>query len=182
MEEKKEEIKKELNIEELKKKLEECQKLKEEYLAGWQRARADLLNYKKEEIERIEEILKYGGEEFILKILPILDNFDLAEKKLPEDLKNNDSIKGLLQIKTQILDFLRIQGVEEIKTIGEKFDPNFHEAVEQVEESKLSSSPSAFAREIEAKDKDSGIIVEEVQKGYKINGRLLKPAKVKVVK
>jgi len=182
MEEKKEEIKKELNIEELKKKLEECQKLKEEYLAGWQRSRADFLNYKKEEIERIEEILKYGGEEFILKILPILDNFDLAEKKLPEDLKNNDSIKGLLQIKTQILDFLRIQGVEEIKTIGEKFDPNFHEAVEQVEESKLSSSPSAFAREIEAKDKDSGIIVEEVQKGYKINGRLLRPAKVKVVK
>ncbi|MDP2967008.1 MAG: nucleotide exchange factor GrpE [bacterium] len=166
MEEKKEEIKKELNIEELKKKLEECQKLKEEYLAGWQRARADFLNYKKEEIERIEEILKYGGEEFILKILPILDNFDLAEKKLPEDLKNNDSIKGLLQIKTQILDFLRIQGVEEIKTIGEKFDPNFHEAVEQVE----------------LKDKDSGIIVEEVQKGYKINGRLLRPAKVKVVK
>jgi molecular chaperone GrpE len=182
MEEKKEEIKKELNIEELKKKLEECQKLKEEYLAGWQRARADFLNYKKEEIERIEEILKYGGEEFILKILPILDNFDLAEKKLTEDLKNNDSIKGLLQIKTQILDFLRIQGVEEIKTIGEKFDPNFHEAVEQVEENKLSSSPFADAREIEAKDKDSGIIVEEVQKGYKINGRLLKPAKVKVVK
>ena len=182
MEEKKEEIKKELNIEELKKKLEECQKLKEEYLAGWQRARADLLNYKKEEIERIEEILKYGGEEFILKILPILDNFDLAEKKLPEDLKNNDSIKGLLQIKTQILDFLRIQGVEEIKTIGEKFDPNFHEAVEQVEESKLSSSPIADAREVEVKDKDSGIIVEEVQKGYKINGRLLRPAKVKVVK
>jgi molecular chaperone GrpE len=182
MEEKKEEIKKELNIEELKKKLEECQKLKEEYLAGWQRARADFLNYKKEEIERIEEILKYGGEEFILKILPILDNFDLAEKKLPEDLKNNDSIKGLLQIKTQILDFLRIQGVEEIKTIGEKFDPNFHEAVEQVEESKLSSSPFADAREIEVKDKDSGIIVEEVQKGYKINGRLLRPAKVKVVK
>jgi len=165
MEEKKEEIKKELNIKELKKKLEECQKLKEEYLAGWQRTRADLLNYKKEEIERIEEILKYGGEEFILKILPILDNFDLAEKKLPEDLKNNDSIKGLLQIKTQILDFLRIQGVEEIKTIGEKFDPNFHEAAEQVE----------------LKDKDSGIIVEEIQKGYKINGRLLKPAKVKVV-
>jgi len=182
MEEKKEEIKKELNIEELKKKLEECQKLKEEYLAGWQRARADFLNYKKEEIERIEEILKYGGEEFILKILPILDNFDLAEKKLPEDLKNNDSIKGLLQIKTQILDFLRIQGVEEIKTIGEKFDPNFHEAVEQVEESKLSSSPIADAREVEVKDKDSGIIVEEVQKGYKINGRLLRPAKVKVVK
>jgi len=194
------EEKKELNIENLKRKLQEYQKQKDEYLAGWQRSRADFLNYKKEEMERIERLLKYGEEEFILKILPILDNFEIAEKKIPADLKNNDNVKGLLQIKTQLLDFLRSQGVEEIKTIGEKFDPNFHEAVEQVEESKLSSStesrlrdegrkerkaffdPSAFAREVEVKDKDSGIIVEEVQKGYKINGGLLRPAKVKVAK
>ncbi len=154
---------KESNLEAL---LQECRKQKDEYLAGWQRARADFLNYKKEEIERMGEILKCAGEEFILKILPILDNLDLAEKKLPEDLKNNDNIKGLLQIKTQILDFLKAQGVEEIKTAGEKFDPNFHEAIEQVE----------------LKDKEPDIIIEEIQKGYKINGRLLKPAKVKVVK
>lgn len=154
------------NIEDLKKKLEECQKQKDEYLAGWQRARADFLNYKKEEMERIEEILKYAGVGFILKILPILDNFDVAAKKLPEDFKNDEKVKGILQIKTQLQDFLKSQGVEEIKTIGEKFDPNFHEATEQVE----------------LKDKEPGIIIEEIQKGYKINGRLLRPAKVKVVK
>jgi len=176
--------------EELHKKIEELEKQKSEYLAGWQRARADFLNYKKEEIERIEEILKYGGEEFILKILPILDNFDLAERKLPEDLKNNKNIEGFLQIKTQILDFLKAQGVEEIKTMNEIFDPNLHEAAEEVEpsfvkategeESKLSSSPFAGVRE--GKEIKPGMIVEEVQKGYKINGRLLRPAKVKVVK
>jgi molecular chaperone GrpE len=159
-----EELKKE--IEELKKKLEEVEKLKNEYLAGWQRARADFLNYKKEELERLGEMVKYAGENLILKILPILDNFEIAEKKLPENLKNDENVKGILQIKNQILNFLKEQGVEEIKSIGERFDPNFHEVVE----------------EVEAKDKEPGTIVEEIQKGYKINDRLLRPAKVKVSK
>jgi len=146
--------------------LEECQKLKEEYLAGWQRARADLLNYKKEEMERIGDILKYANVDLILKILPILDNFEIVGKKLSEDLKNDENVKGVLQIKNQILDFMKSQGVEEVKAVGEKFDPNFHEVVEEVEE----------------KGKETGIIIEEIQKGYKINGRLLRPAKVKIVK
>ncbi len=163
--------------EELQKKLEELEKQKDDFLAGWQRARADFLNYKKEEMERIEQFLKYGEAEFILKILPILDNFDLAEKKLPEELRNDENARGLLQIKTQILDFLKSRGVEEIKAAGGKFDPNFHEAAEQVEsvESKDNGSTSSPQGE-------SGIIIEEIQKGYTINGRLLRPAKVKVTK
>ena len=158
--------KKEINIEDLKKQLEECEKQKAEFLVGWQRTRADFLNYKKEEMERIGGLMVYAGEELILKILPILDNFEVAEKKLPENLKNDENMKGILQIKNQIQDFLKNQGVEEIKSIGEKFDPNFHEVAE----------------EVEVKAKEPGIIVEEIQKGYKINGRLLRPAKVKVVK
>jgi len=164
--EKKGETKKELNIEELKKKLEECEKLKSEYLAGWQRARADLLNYKKDEIERIDELIKYADVGIILKILPILDNFEIAEKNLPENLKNDKNIKGILQIKTQLQDFFKNQGLEEIKTVGERFDPNLHEIVEEVEK----------------KDCQPGTVIEEIQKGYKINGRLLRPAKVKVSK
>jgi molecular chaperone GrpE len=159
-----EDLKKE--IEDLKKKLKECEKLKNEYLAGWQRARADLINYKKEEMERVGELIKFSANGLILKILPILDNFEIAEKKLPENLKKDENIKGVLQIKNQILNFLKEQGVEEIKSVGERFDPNFHEVV----------------GEVEAKDKEPGTIVEEIQKGYKINGRLLRPAKVKVAK
>ena len=170
--------KKELNIEDLKKQLKECQKLKDEYLAGWQRARADFLNYKKEELERIGQLIKYADAGLILKILPILDNFEIVEKKIPANLKNDEnpegkpsasygaSIKGLLQIKTQIRDFLKSQGVEEIKCLGKKFDPNFQEIVE----------------EIELKDKESGIVIEEIQKGYKIHGKVLRPAKVRVTK
>ncbi|MBL7142577.1 MAG: nucleotide exchange factor GrpE [Candidatus Pacebacteria bacterium] len=166
--------------ENLKKKLEECLRQKDEYLAGWQRARADFLNYKKEEMERITALLAYAGEELVLKILPILDNFELAEKKIAKDLKGeedksssppfaaarekDENVKGILQIKNQILDFLKNQGVEEMKTVGEKFDPNLHEAIETKEGGQ------------------SGVILEEVQRGYIINGRLLRPAKVKVAR
>ncbi|MFH1462529.1 MAG: nucleotide exchange factor GrpE [bacterium] len=155
-------------LEELNKKLEECQKEKEEYLAGWQRSRADFLNYKKEEIERIGEILKYAGEGIILKILPILDNFGLVEKKLPDNLREDDNVKGILQIKAQLSDFLKKQGVEEMESLGKKFDPNFHEAVEEID--------------IDKEKEESGIIIEEVQKGYLLPGRVLRPAKVRVSK
>ena len=106
---------KELNIEELKKKLEECEKQKCEYLSGWQREKADFLNYKREEMERVGELLKYANETFILKILTILDNFEIIEKKLPENLRKDENVKGLLMIKSQILDFLKAQGVEKNK-------------------------------------------------------------------
>ena len=168
----------EKEIEELKKQLEECQKLKEEYLAGWQRARADFLNYKKEEMERIGEFFKYANLNLILKFLPILDNFEIAEKKLPENLKTDVNVKGILQIKNQILEFLKNQGVEEIKAIGEAFDPNLHEVMEEIEPAFAPASAEAAA----GKEIKSGVIIEEIQKGYKINGRLLRPAKVKVTK
>ncbi|MBA7622201.1 Protein GrpE [subsurface metagenome] len=149
----------------MEKKLKECQKQKDEYLAGWQRSRADFLNYKKEEMERIGQFLKYANEELILKILPILDNFEKAEKEIPQD-KKDQYLEGLLQIKRQFEDFLKNQRVEAIKSLNEKFDPNFHEIVE----------------EVEVKDKESGIIIEEVKKGYILNGRVVRPAKVKVNK
>jgi len=85
---------------------------------------------------------------------------------LPENLKNDKNIKGILQIKTQLQDFFKNQGLEEIKTVGERFDPNLHEIVEEVEK----------------KDCQPGTVIEEIQKGYKINGRLLRPARVKVTK
>ena len=148
------------------KKIEELEKQNKEYLNGWKRERADFLNYKKEEMERIRELMEYANEELIIKFLPILDNLEIAEKKLPENLKQDENVKGILQIKKQILDFLKSQGVEEIKTIGEKFNPNFHEVAEGVE----------------LKDKESGNIIEEIQKGYLLQGRVIRPARVKIAK
>ncbi|MCP6719140.1 MAG: nucleotide exchange factor GrpE [Patescibacteria group bacterium] len=158
--------KKESLPKETKKGLKECQKLKDEYLAGWQRERADFLNYKKEELERVGELLKYANIGLMLKFLPILDNFEISEKKLPKKLKGDKNIKGLLQIKAQIKALLKSQGIEEIESLGKNFDPNLQEIIEIVK------SPKA----------ESGMVAEEIQKGYKIHGKVLRPAKVKVIK
>lgn len=158
--------KEEPKVDETQKKIQELEKQKEEYLNGWKRERADFLNYKKEEMERMTALIKYANEELVLRMLPILDNFLLAEKNIPEDLKKDKNIEGLLLINLQLKDFLKTQGIEEIKTAGQKFDPNFHEVV----------------GEVEAEGKESGTIVEEVQRGYLMEGKVLRPAKVKVIK
>ena len=150
----------------LEEKLKECEEQRDEYLKGWQRAKADLINYKREEAERTKEMIKYGKAELLSNIIEILDNFEKAEKETPDKIKEDDYFKGVLRIKDQLKDFLKMQGVQEIKAIGEKLDLNYHEIVE----------------EVETKEEKSGIIVEEVKKGYLFEDRLLRPAKVKVSK
>jgi len=139
-------------------------KKEQEYLENWKRERAAFLNYKKEEAERVGEFVKFANQELILKILPILDNIYIAEKKLPGELKENLWVQGFLKIKTQILDFLENQEVKEMKCLGEKFDPNFQEAAEKVE----------------AEGKEEGIIIEEIKKGYLLHSKVIRPAKVKI--
>jgi molecular chaperone GrpE len=154
--------------EELKKQLEECQKKAEEYLAGWQRARADLLNYKKEQDLAIKAVVSFEIAGLIRKILAVLHSFDLAEKEISEELKNNNEVKGLLQIKKQISDFLQKEGVEtiEVKEGKDMFNPSVHEIVEQIEKGGM----------------EPGTIIEEVRRGYIKDNRIIVPAKVKVVK
>ena len=155
----------------IKNRLQECEKQKQEYLAGWQRSRADFLNYQKQERERMGELIKNARSELLLEILKIFDNLERATNQhfLNEGFnkeKQEEFIQGLQQIKKQFEHFLKKQGVEQLKTIAKKFNPDLHEAIGQ----------------IEAKDKESGTIAEEVEKGYLLNGQLLRPAKVKVVK
>ncbi len=160
------EKKAQLNIEKLEEKLKECEEKRDEYLAGWQRARADFLNYKNDETKRLNSLAIFAKGEVAFNLLGILDNFDLIEKNLSKDAKKDENIKGVLQIKAQILSFLKDYGVEEIEIIGKAFNPSFAEAVEMVE----------------VKDKESGIITEELQKGYTLQGQVIRPAKVKVSK
>lgn len=141
-------IKKEEDI----KSVEELKKKCEEYLNGWKRERADFLNYKKDEMERIGSLIKYANEELILKILPILDNLCLAEEHLKDD--------GVSQIKKQLENFLKKEGIEPVETIGKPFDPATMEAIEGEGET----------------------VTEETQKGYTIHGKLIRPAKVKLAK
>lgn len=155
-----EEIAKEKSIEDL----EGHKKLEDEYLAGWQRERADFLNYKREEMERLKLFVGYATEDILVKLLPVVDNFELADKELTEDQKKNGFVKGVLQIAGQLKEFLKTQGVEEMDSQGKKFNPEFHEAVGEME------------------GKETGLVGEVVAKGYTLRGKVLRPAKVKVTK
>ena len=158
------EIKEEIKKDEQVNELDECKKKSEEYLNGWKRERADFINYKKEEMERIGTLLKYANEELLLKIIPVLDNIFLAEQHIPEEIKKNKWTEGFGHIKNQLKDFLSKEGIEVIETIGSVFDPNTMEAVGETEGG-LNNTVS-----------------EEVQRGYTLNGKVIRVAKVKINK
>lgn len=147
-------------------RLEECKKKCEEYLNGWKRERADFLNYKKDEEGRISALIEYTRSSLILKLLPMIDNITVAAKQIPEHLKGDTWIQGFFHIKKQAEELLKKEGIEEIKTIGEMFDPSIHEVIE----------------EISKEGQGHGVILEEVQKGYLLSGRVIQPAKVKIAK
>jgi len=149
-------------IEVLRSQLQEMQKLRDEYLAGWQRAKADYENLKKGESERAADSIKYFNKDWVLRILTLYDNLEMANKHLPDELKDDDWVKAVLVIQKQFLE--GIEGLEEINPEGQQFNPEEHEALEQVE------------------GKEPDKIVTVLQKGYKLNGTVIRPAKVKVSK
>ena len=144
-------------VKKAKDKLKTCEKERAEYLAGWQRAKADYINLQREHEKKIADYYKFANEGLILEILPILDSFEAALKHNKDD--------GILQLYNKLKNILKDEGLEEIKSLGEKFNPEFHEAVETLKS-----------------DKGEGIVVEEVQKGYRLHGKTIRPSKVKIAK
>ena len=146
---------------------EDIEKLKqecEEYLDGWKRAKADLANYKKDEFKRLEELVRFANEDIIRDLLNILDSFDLALQAME---KSGEVEKGVYLIQNQLEDLLRRRGLEKMDVQeGQMFDPSMQEAVMTVEGSN---------------EKD-GLIAESIEKGYTLNGKVVRPAKVKVYK
>ncbi len=148
---------------ELEEKLAAAEKQRDEYLAGWQRAKADFINYRKEEIERLQNVAKYGTEEFIRELIVFLDNFELAiaamEKAGPVE-------KGIYLIRTQVEDILKRRGVERIgvKT-GDAFDTSFMESVAEVE----GTAPP-------------GTVADEIEAGYRLHERVIRPVRVRITK
>lgn len=140
----------------LKDKLKQCQKEKEEYLTQAQRARADLINYRKRQETLIPELVAMGQAGIIGDaVLPLLDALEAGAKE-------NKDIK---RIKEQVVNILNKHKMEEIKAVGEKFNPELHEAIDVIESKK-----------------ESEMIVEETQKGYIFNNKVLRPSKVRVSK
>lgn len=139
-------------LKKLREELKACEAQKSEYLSGWQRAKADFINARKDDERARMEFLKYAAEKVLREILAVADSLEIAGA-------------ASAPIYAQLREILKREGVMPMETRNAKFDPYFHEALERVE--------------IVEKEKD-GIVTEELQKGYMIYDRVLRPAKVKV--
>lgn len=133
--------------------------------SGWQRTQADFINYKKQVNDERSKFCKTANANLVYELLPVLDNFQLAAKHVPENLAGDNWVQGIKQIERQFEDILFSVGLERIESVGQEFDPTVHEAVEHVDSE-------------EPEDK----IVEEILAGYKFDSDVLRPAKVKVSK
>lgn len=140
----------------MEKKVKELEAKLKNVTENWKRAAADYSNLEKRVLKEKETVVKFANAELIKKILPILDSL----KEAAEQSKD----AGYSLILKQLKDVLKDEGVVEIKTEGEKFDPQEHEAVEVV------------------KGSEEGKIVEIIRTGYKIEDRVIRPAQVKVAK
>lgn len=134
----------------------------DDYLKGWQIERANLLNYQRDENERISKILILNERKIILEILSIIDNFELLIKNLQD---TNEYTEGIKLVYNQLILFLKNHNCIGYESINQIFDPNLHEAMEILTD----------------ENQTNNLIVEEVQKGYKLNDIVLRPAKVKVI-
>lgn len=149
------------DVELLKQALAEEKEKAETNLAGWQRAQADFINFKRRSEQEKKEISKFANSVLILNLLPILDDLERAFNSMPPRLAKLSWVEGIRLIERKLQANLEAQGLSQIEALGKPFDPNFHEAVRQ------------------GKGKD-GIVVEEVQKGYWLHDRVIRPTKVVV--
>ncbi|MHC4757501.1 MAG: nucleotide exchange factor GrpE [Planctomycetota bacterium] len=146
--------------------LEELKQEKEELFFQLQRVSADYANFQKRVPKQITDSVSIEKESIIKSLLPAFDNFDHTLDKIKHAENIDDVIKGIEIIYSQMLDILKSFGVEQINALGEKFNPTVHQAMMQRSED----------------DKEEGIILEEFQKGYRLNGRVIRPNKVVVNK
>ena len=138
----------------------EIDKLNNQYL----RLAADFDNYRKRQMQEREALLKYGAEECMKKVIEVVDNFDRAMQAV-EQIDNIDKMKEtFFVLNKQLMDSLSKLGLEQIKSVGEKFDPSFHDAVMQ-------TPTDEYPEET---------IIKELQKGYKLGDKVIRPALVDV--
>lgn len=162
-----EEIKNQAKIsaaEEIKKELEAAKISAEENLNGWKRAKADLINFQKDAEKQKQELIMFSMASYVLAALPIYESMEKLLDLTDKTEIGNEYKEGVKNIKKQFDDLFKNFGVTKIKTTGEKFDPNFHEAI-------------AVKKE---EGKETDIILEEARTGYLLGEKVIRPAKVVV--
>jgi len=133
------------------------------YFNNWHRAEADFQNYKRRTEQEREELRRFGNVSVIINLLPVLDDFERAFASLDSHLAGLSWFDGMLLIYRKLRQLLENAGVKQIETEGQAFDPRFHEAVAHVEG-------------------EEGKVISEVQRGYMLHDRVLRPAMVVVGK
>ena len=146
--------------------VENLQKENDELLAKLQRLGADYANYQKQAAKQTSQSIQYEKQSIIKTLLPALDNFEHTLQNAASAENADVLIKGIKIIYDQMLDILKSHGIEQIEALGEHFDPALHEAMMQRHEP----------------EQQENIVLEEFQKGYKLNGRVIRPSKVIVNK
>jgi len=149
------------DVETLKRSLAEEKIKVETNLSGWQRAQADFVNYKRRTEQEKEELSKFANATLILSLLPVLDDLERAFTSIPQHMAKLSWVDGVKLIERKLQAILETQGLSSIKALGEPFDPNLHEAA------------------MHGKGKD-GTVIDELQKGYKLHDRVIRPATVVV--
>jgi molecular chaperone GrpE len=134
-------------------------------LEGWQRSRAEFLNYKKRTDREIKESRDKAGLDALAKVLPIIDDFERAVQNIPDDLKANSWVSGTALIMRKFDRLLEEFAVQRIDPTGELFDPRFHEAI---------------GTDASTDDIPGGHVTATLQKGYVSGDRVLRPALVRV--
>lgn len=146
--------------------LEEYKAQAAEYLDGWQRAQAEFANYRKRQEAEWAQMRSRVTADVLRKVLPVVDDFDRALSSSPDDMDRSAWREGVLLIKAKLDTILESEGVTPIEIEGQTFDPVYHEAVTYEE----------------ADGYEEGQIIGEVQKGYMLGERILRPALVRVAK
>ncbi len=154
------------DVAELKQLLEQERAKSAEYLDNWRRAAADFSNYKKRAEKDAGEMSKFMNATLIARILPVLDDFDRAARTIPDNLRDLTWIDGVMLIARKMQVVLEAEGLKPIDALNKPFDPNVHEAVIHEETDQA----------------EDGTVIAELQKGYKLNERVLRPTMVKVAK
>ena len=150
----------------LRRELEEQKAKAAEYLDGWQRARAEFANYKKRIEKEQEDMIQFANGAFITKLMPVMDDFERAFQTLPPNLMGMTWLEGIVLIQRKLQILFEQEGVAVIETEGQFFDPALHQAVTHEE----------------SEEHEEGQIIGEVQKGYKMGDKVLRPSLVRVAK
>jgi len=151
------------DVESLKKALSEEKAKVESYLANWKRAQADFMNFKRRAEQERSETIQFANSALILNLLPVLDDLERALENISGKLAGLTWVDGIVLIYRKLKAILEGHGLTEIKALGEPFDPVLHEAVLYGEG-------------------EEGRVIQELQKGYKLRDRVLRPTLVKVGK